>query len=87
MPRKRQLSATATVRSAPRRRRGKSPVASESESEHSSSDDNSDPDNDILEEEMYTPDGQHVLDFECVRDAIRNRVAEKTRSDICDIVL
>ena len=80
MPPKRQLRGTATVRSAPRCRRGKSPVASESESEHSSSDDDSDPDNDILEEEMYTPDGQHVLDFECVRDASRNRVAEKTRS-------
>jgi len=75
-PRKRRTRATGGK--AYSRRREVSPEASESE--HSSSDDDSDPDNDITEEDFYTKDGQHVLDFECVRDASRNRVAERTRT-------
>jgi hypothetical protein len=61
-----------------RGRRAVSPEASESQSDSSS--DGSDPDDDVLEGDLYTADGQHVLDFECVRDASRDRVAARTRT-------
>ncbi|MFN9902860.1 MAG: hypothetical protein ACK55Z_29590, partial [bacterium] len=53
---------------------------SDSQSESSSSDDYSDPDDDVMDSDFITADGQHALDFDCVRDASRGRVAERTRT-------
>jgi hypothetical protein len=62
------------------RKRGVSSPACDSQSESSSSDDDSDPDDDVTDSDFYTTDGQHAFDYECVRDASRSRVAERTRS-------
>jgi ferredoxin len=79
MPPKRPPKQSAAAAALPkRRRRNVSPAASESQSESSS--DGSDPDDDVLEGDLFMPDGQHVLDFECVRDASRDRVAVRTRT-------
>lgn len=51
-----------------------------SDSASSDSDDGSDPDEDIVDHDLMTVDGRHVLDFDCVREASRSRVAERTRS-------
>lgn len=58
-----------------------SPSTADSDYEESCSSDNgSDPDDDVDEEELCTLDGLCALDTECVREASRGRVAQKTRS-------
>ena len=79
MPPKRSPKQSAAGAALPKlRRRDVSPAASDCQSESSS--DGSDPDDDVLEDDLVMPDGQHVLDFECVRDASRDRVAVRTRT-------
>ena len=75
-----QSAAAAKRRQAPAEKQAKRRNATSSDSESSDSDNGSDPDEDVVEDDLLTADGVHVLDFDCVRDASRSRVSERTRS-------
>ena len=64
-------------------RRASTAVASAPDSgneDSSSSEDGSDPDDDVADEDLANLDGLFSLDVECLRDASRGRVAQKTRT-------
>ena len=89
-PVRRGRSATAVDVNSSKKRKVQSKAQPESKSDvesesNSSSESDSDPDEEVLPEDLLVH-GVSVFDFECVRDASRSRVSDRTRTQYDDFI-